>query len=271
MAAAIAHPVRTLRHLVATLEATIALTLDHPKPKPVHRLRTVTRRIEAQFELLSLLPHLPAHAKQAKKARRFLRKLRRAAGAVRDLDIQCDLIRSRSHEANHLRSLLRQQREEASEQLVDTIHRHQPKLARHLESLLKALTPAESFTLSATHLAQLVLHWYAHNIPATAKQNHRHLHGIRKTAKLARYIIESANPGARSSPYRLARAFESLQQSGGEWHDWLTMSDIAHRELGSSSSLVQAFARRCEKSLTKYQRHLKSLSKNLSTTPISKI
>ncbi len=267
MPAAAAHPVLALRDLVTILEAAITLTLANPKPKPVHHLRTTTRRIEAQLELLALLPNLPKHAKLAKKARKFLRKLRYAAGRVRDLDVQRKLIQSKSSEAHHLQSLLKGQRNEAAERLLNTIHEHQSKLTRALEALIKALVPAESLTLSPTRLAQLTLRWYASNTPAIAKQNHRQLHDIRKAAKLARYIAESATPAAKSGTpktptHRLVRTFESLQQSGGDWHDWLTLSDIAHRKLGSSSPLTQSFARRCEESLANYQSHLKSLPKD---------
>ncbi len=261
--AAAAHPVRTLRELITSLEAAITLTLADPKPRPVHHLRTSTRRIEAQLELLALLPDLPRHDKPARKARKRLRKLRRAAGRVRDLDVQRDLIQSKSGEADQLRSLFKQQREQAAEKLLITIHKHQAKLARALEVTLEALAPAESLTLSAEHLATLALDWYAHNAPTTAKQNHRQLHGIRKAAKLARYISESVASTATRS---LARTFESLQQSGGDWHDWLTLSDIAHQELGDSSRLAQNFTRRCERSLAKYQSHLRSLPKKLPSS-----
>jgi hypothetical protein len=68
----------------------------------------------------------------------------------------------------------------------------------------------------------------------------------------------------RSTPaHRLAVAFESLQQSGGNWHDWLILSDIAHRELSAASPLTQSFKRRCERSLVDYQRHLKSLPRKI--------
>lgn len=268
--AAAAHPVRTLRDLVTSLEAAITLTLASPKPKPVHRLRATTRRVEAQLELLALLPDLPKHAKPARKARKFLRKLRRAAGRVRDFDVQHDLTQSRSQEAHHLLGLFKRQRDEAAKQLIETIHKHQSKLTRALEALLKALAPAESVTISDAQLAQLTLRWYAHRAPVSAEQDHRQLHNARKAAKLARYIAESAfaspksaNQKASASIHRLARVFESLQESGGEWHDWLTLSQIAHRELGSSSLLAQAFTRRCERSLTAYRRHLKAFPKKI--------
>ncbi|WP_348267959.1 CHAD domain-containing protein [Edaphobacter paludis] len=261
MAVRAAHPVRTLRDLVATLEAAITLVRTNAKSKPVHDLRTTTRRIEAQLELLALLPDLPEHRKPAKKARKLLRKLRRAAGRVRDLDVQRGLIRSKSDEAHKLRSLFKQQRGQAVERLLDIVHKHQSKLDRHLKALLEMLTSAQSLAIPAEHLIQLTLDWYAHQTSAPIHRNHRQLHDIRKAAKLARYIIESAGS---ASTRHLALTFESLQKSGGDWHDWHTLSRIARRELSSSSSLTQSFTHRREKSLAEYQSQLKALPRNLA-------
>jgi CHAD domain-containing protein len=259
MAASAAHPVRTLRELVTSLEAAITLALADPVPKAVHKVRTTTRRIEAQLALLALLPDLPGHAKPAKKAHKLLRKIRRAAGRVRDLDVQSDLVESKSKEADRLRSLFKRQRKRAAEELAAAIDKHQGRLTRALEDLLQALSPVESLAVPTACLAQLILDWYARHAPATARQNHRQLHDTRKAAKLARYLAESA-PSTRT----LARTFESLQQSGGNWHDWLTLSNIAQHELGASSPLAEHFSRRCQRSLATYQSHLKSLPKLLA-------
>ncbi len=261
--AAAAHPVRTLRELVASLEAAIALALAGPIPQAVHKIRTTSRRIEAQLALLALLPDLPDHAKPAKKALKLLRKLRRAAGRVRDLDVQRDLVASKSDEADQLQTLFKRQRKRAAKELTAALDKRQATLTRALEALLNALAPAESLPLPAASLARLLLDWYARSAPATATQNHRQLHDTRKAAKLARYLAESA-----SSTRTLARTFESLQQSGGNWHDWLTLSSIAQHQLGDSSPLAQDFARRCKKSLAKYQSHLKSLPKLLARAPV---
>lgn len=255
-----AHPIGTLRELVTSLEAAITLTLAKPKPEPAHQLRTISRRIEAQLELLALLPHLPQHAKPAKKSRKLLAKLRRAAGRVRDLDVQRDLTESKSKEGRHLRRVFKHLRKREADRLLHTIRKHQPKLTIALEDLLKALAPAESLTVSAPRLAELTLDWYSHHVPATAEDSDQ-LHAIRKSAKLARYMAESAGD---SQPTRqLARTFESLQQSGGEWHDWLTLANIGRREFGGSSRLSQSFAQRCEKLLDAYRQHLKDLPKSL--------
>lgn len=264
--AAAAHPVRTLRELVTSLEAAIPLALADATPQAVHKLRTTSRRIEALLELLTLLPDLPGHAKPAKKVHKLLRKLRRAAGRVRDLDVQLDLVQSKSDEADQLQSLFKRQRKRVAKELVAAIDKHQAKLTRALEALLESLAPAESLALPAARLKQLTLDWYARSTPATAKHNHRQLHDTRKAAKLARYIAESA-PSTRP----LARIFESLQQSGGDWHDWLTLSSIAQHELSDASPLAQDFTRRCKASLAEYQSHLKSLPKFLAQHPASSV
>lgn len=257
----IAYPVGTLSDLVTSLEAALVETLADPKAKHVHRLRTTTRHIEAQLELLALLPGLPEHAKAAKRSQKLLGKLRRAAGRVRDLDVQYDLTSSKSRESQYLRKIFKRQRKEKADRLIKTIHKHQRKLVRTLEVLLKAVAPSESLALSAARLNELVLHWYIHNVPATP-ENPDQFHQIRKSAKLARYMAESATKPTQSTR-ELAQTFESLQQSAGHWHDWLMLSGIANRELGSSSPLARFFTRNCERALADYQRHLKSLPKAL--------
>lgn len=269
-------PIRTLRELVTALEAAITLTVAEAKPESVHKLRTTTRRIEAQLELLALLPDLPEHAKPAKKAQKLLKKLRSQAGRVRDLDIQRKLAKGQpprlEKEARHLRKMFKRQREHEADDLLDAFDRYQPKLTRALEGLLDALGPAEDLTVSAPQLIQLTLHWYRHNIPVTPPQDADQLHAVRKFAKLARYMAESASPAQKSAKSnaadaiaQLARTFESFQQSGGDWHDWLTLSQIAGREFGSSSQLTRSFIGQCETSLAAYQRQLKSLPTALST------
>jgi len=97
--------------------------------------------------------------------------------------------------------------------------------------------------------------------------SHRQLHSLRRNAKIARYMIESGLPATKGDKgrdkvvirtRRLAGVFEALQQSGGSWHDWLTLSETARNELGSSSGLAQSFTRHRERSLADYLRRLKA-------------
>ena len=258
-----ARPIQTLREQTTNLEAAITVCLADPSPRPVHKLRTSTRRVESQLTLLSLLPGLPLHQKPEKEARRLLRKLRRAAGTVRDLDVQIDLIQEKASEStkeasDDLSTVLKLQRAQAEANLLRILNKHQAKLTRSLESLLEALAPIKSQTLPATQLSVLAKDWFAQNIPSeTIPDDPDQLHAIRKTAKLARYIAETAPKSART-PRKLAAAFESLQQAGGDWHDWLILSAIAQDKLGDSP-LTQAFRGYCETALVNYRSHIQSL------------
>ena len=80
-------PVRILRDHVTALEAALSVCLADPNLRAVHRLRTGTRRLEAQLLLLDLIPSVPEHRAASTALRRELRRLRRAAGEVRDLDV----------------------------------------------------------------------------------------------------------------------------------------------------------------------------------------
>ena len=255
-------PIQTLRNQITNLEAAITVCLAEPSPKSIHKLRISTRRVEAQLTLLSLLPGLPPHRKPEKEARRLLKKLRRAAGTLRDLDVQINLIAEKTsastkQASDKLRETLKQQRAHAETDLLQTLNKRQAKLTRSLESLLEALDPAKSQALPATQLTTLVQDWFLHNAPAEAMPDDPdQLHALRKTAKLARYIAETAPKSART-PRKLAATFESLQQSGGEWHDWLILSAIAGDKLGESP-LTLSFRRHCQTALAHYRSHIQS-------------
>ena len=263
-----AHPIRTLREHVTALEAAITLTLADPKPRAVHRLRTTTRRIEGQLAMLALLPDIPAHDKLARNSRRILKQLRRAAGKVRDLDVQLELIQGIKPErtspaferdSGQLRSELEAQREKAASKLAKKLHRRQTDATLQLESLLEALGSAEALALSPTQITALAHDWFASNAPPEPDHNPDdpdHLHTLRKNAKLARYIAENA-PKAAKTPRRLAQSFESMQEAGGHWHDWLVLAAISSDRLGASSPLTHALTQRCRLALTVYRRHLR--------------
>lgn len=262
-----AHPIRSLREQVTALEAAITICLADPKAKPVHRLRTTTRRIEGQFALLSTLPRLPDYHEQTRQAKRLLKKLRRAAGNVRDIDVQMDLIEAVApgdaslplkKEAGRLRRNLEADRGRSSRKLIKMLDRRQSDLALVLESLLDQLNPVENLSLSSTELVSVSQRWFKDNLPAEPEagpDDPDYLHSIRKLAKLARYIAENG-PKRAKRPRLLAQSFEKLQQSGGDWHDWLVLAEIARDALGEASPLTKALDSRSRLALTTYHRHL---------------
>jgi CHAD domain-containing protein len=269
-----AHPIDTLRQYVTELEAAILLCLDKPDKKPVHRLRTMTRRIEAQIALLDIL-HVPkTHSREAREARRLLKKIRRAAAEVRDLDVQQDHIADHTPansgvEARRLREHLASERTRAADKLVQALKKHHAPLAETLESLVNAFNKAGHLTLTAGQLSALTLNWFEQNAPAPSDDPDS-LHTIRKKAKIARYLAENAPKEARSTR-RIAEQFESLQEIGGEWHDWLMLSGLAREHAGESSPLTRAFAQRCARTLASYRHrlaiHLPTAPEHLPASP----
>jgi len=85
-------PVQVLREHTTALEAAISVCMADPDHKPVHKLRTETRRVEAELLLLSQLPEVPEHRKEADVLLKQLKLLRRAAGEVRDLDVHLKIL-----------------------------------------------------------------------------------------------------------------------------------------------------------------------------------
>ncbi|MDR3745886.1 MAG: CHAD domain-containing protein [Acidobacteriaceae bacterium] len=270
-----AHPVQQLREAVASLEASVQLCLTKPGTVAVHRLRTSTRRAEAQFELLSMLPELPPCQRQTRKAVRLLKQLRQAAGRLRDIDVQRDLVRSEvaAHkgsplpdhklrsEARHLLSPLKRKAEKAEDHLLRLLHKQQARLTLVFEELLKALAPAQSIALSESELIALTRACYRNrhvSQPSAAAhpETTEELHEIRKRAKLARYLAESA-PQSFLKAHRLAARFTVLQQAGGLWHDWLILAEFATVELGASAQLSLRFAAHADATRRAFQCRLR--------------
>lgn len=269
-----AHPVQVLRETTLLLGASIRACLAHAGKEPVHQLRTTTRRIEAQFLLLSMLPSLPPHREQADKALRLLKRLRRAAAQVRDIDVHRDLVEKEAEEvpdapppdpelqdeARRLSRELKRKRDEHADSLMRLLKKEQAEVVLAFDDLLDALAPSESIKLTQAELMALIRGWYAQHVPpqssAATPQSAEELHEIRKLAKLARYIAESA-PESALRTRRLGAKFESLQKAGGEWHDRLLLADIAAVELGKTAQLTQRFAAQAEIALSTFRRCLR--------------
>jgi len=260
-----AHPVQSLREHTTALEAAITVSLADPTPKAVHKLRTESYRIEALLDLLNGLKHLPPFRAKAAKAVRQLKKLRRAAGRVRDLDVQLQLIQDHTPEAlsqtdsGELQRTRTKRRMRAARKLLKLLTKRQQKISTRLESLLAALEPAETLTLTTTVLLQRVERDF-HSIHALIIRHpsDEHLHAIRKAAKLARYQAELSprSPIAR----RTAKFYHSIQEAGGHWHDWLELAVSASEQLGEDHPTAAHFTHLRDRRLAAYRDQLKTLN-----------
>ncbi len=142
---------------IHALSSAMLVAQTAAEPGPVHKLRTTTRRMEAQLVLLQTLPGVPEHAREATEVDRLLRRVRRAAAAVRDLDVQADMIAAdmpdrvavtagsrgdqMRKEASKLLRRLAKRRVAEAQQLVATLRAESDSLQAALKSLETKLNP----------------------------------------------------------------------------------------------------------------------------------
>ena len=257
-------PGETLREQCGALEDAIALILVKPRKEPVHKLRTATRRIEAQLEMLCLLEpttkQLTGITASGRKIRKLLDAVRKAAGKVRDCDVQRLILKDAMRESDKkrfqdevrdLRGTLKAQRDKEAETLLAELNGHAHKLPRQLERFLKQLEPADDLTVPSDRMSALIQGWYQEHEAGSAGSAGA-LHETRKAAKLARYMAESAGL------VPLAAGFENIQQVGGSWHDALTLRKTACKHLGKKSELVAVLSSMEEASLSDFKQTLGS-------------
>jgi CHAD domain-containing protein len=272
------HPVERLGEAARALEGAVRRCAARPGRAAVHNLRTATRRVDAQMVLLRMLPGLPAYEAEAARAERLLKRLRHRAGVVRDLDVQQELVRGEAAvaggasagrgvrvEAGRLRRELKERREKATERLLGLLRRERRLLPAVFAKLLEALEPAEGIVLTETRLLGMVREWFvrqtaggevAEDEVSQRARSIAELHEMRKRAKLARYLAESAGEGAVAAR-RLARRFEGLQEAGGDWHDWLLLAEFAEKTLAAKAELTRRFRAHAERAQRGFERKLR--------------
>jgi CHAD domain-containing protein len=287
-----------LEQQVVALDAAMLVAVAATEVGAVHKLRTTTRRVEAQMQLLELMAtgdnrmRLPDYAAEAQAVRSRLKKVRRAAGVVRDLDVQTTIIRmdaplkSAVHkgspgdtvrrQAKQLRKHLEDAREHEAQKLQLILKAEEHKVAANLRSLEEALKPAKTSTAPPTTLSSHVHHWFAQVTNPLLKRPKKKgeterdslrlaiegldedaLHAVRKAAKLCRYMAESAPEG--SAAHGLAERFESMQEAGGRWHDWLLLEQLAHHFHGKGAELTERYAKHRDSALADYHLRLSEL------------
>lgn len=234
-------PVLVLLRQSLMLRSAVADCLDDPKPKPVHKLRSTTRRIEATLELLTLCSRVGNLKRSSKSFRRSLRKIRRAAGVVRDYDVHRDLLKGykRAGETAALDAELADGRKKAANKLRNRLEKDQRKLQRGLDDLEVALKPAIDLTLSGGQLAATAQQWFRDRVRGLDMRQDDDLHAIRRACKTARYLAE---PGVQSAKVaaKTAARFEASQEALGVWHDHLLLLDEARASLPEESKVIDA-------------------------------
>ncbi|WP_158819738.1 CHAD domain-containing protein [Granulicella sp. S156] len=271
-------PVRTLREHTLALQEAMTVCLSKPRPRAVHKVRTEAGRIEAQLELLNLLKKLPSHRSETARVLRLLKKIRRAAGRVRDLDVQRKLLKppvannpedpatedaeqqtphsaselSESADLTELRQIRKRRRKRAARKLLKLLDKRQKKLAAAFDALLTALEPVQDLQLPAAELLQLIDQRFRGTHALIIRHpSSEHLHSIRKAARVARYQAEIAPDSAAA--IRAAQRYEALQVAGGQWHDTLSLAADAATELGDNHAAAVSFGQQRDQHLAAYR------------------
>lgn len=262
MASKTVHPVETLREHATALEAAMAVVLADPRKPAVHKVRAMVRRLEAQVELLSQLAALPDGSAETEELHRRLRKLGRAAGRVRDLDVQRKILKTHPslprRAAAELREELKEDRETRAKKLQRVLAKQLPRIAGAIEGLVVSVGTANGLVLPDLRLIPLIERWtLAHRQESPELLDDEQLHTARKMAKTARYMVENAK-GSPAAQRAAARYYEQ-QDAGGRWHDWMDLAETAREYFGKKHPLTVAADKQCKSARAKYVKLLEKV------------
>jgi CHAD domain-containing protein len=251
-----------LRELTDALKQALAKCGDDPDGDAVHDVRTGTRRIEALLEWRLREAQLRQDRDDLEKAvrawERLLKKIRRAAGPVRDLDVQQKLLKSlegwveakirtpldepesgMAGQVEKLDDALKADREDGAARLKKNAPKWAAKLEKHVaevDSAAKSDGQGNGKSGGARNgidAASAALDEYRQLAKRMPKLDAGNLHDFRKGAKKARYMAEAGGEDDRAKD--VGKALKKVQDAIGDWHDWLLLAEEAHTLLDRKS------------------------------------
>lgn len=255
-------PLAHLLPVADSFNAAVAKGIEDADPEAVHRMRTGSRRLQALLET-TLRESGPAGHALEKPARTWLRELkqvRRAAGAVRDLDVQRKLLEdwigkqmpeqettpvseasppAEIKQAEMLDAWLKSERKHLARGMQKEIKKRQQALAEGQGTLFTAITRLPLGRPRALRPADAVaLEEFVRATDAMPLLHGENLHDFRKATKKARYVAEAGAEGESN----VAKALKRIQDAIGEWHDWLCLGKETQAALGQDApELTAAF------------------------------
>src|SRR6185369_12094475 len=228
-----------LRELSADLLKIATDLGDTMSSKDAHRLRTSTRRIEVAMEGAE-------SAKGAKKLHRQLDDMRRAAGHVRDIDVQTDLLQGLdagdySTDCSALKNALLRRREKLEKKAAKQVAKEVGKdLEGRLEKLASTMDESGVPPRVTSHDRIEPIRKQYVEFTTEVPLDGDPLHDLRKGTKQLRYRLE-AIPGRESRA--LEKEMKVVQDAIGDWHDWATLTEEGERRLEQRSIAFVAFLR----------------------------
>lgn len=267
-----AFPDRIFDQLHSEFSAALEACRDRPRPKAVHQLRTTARRFEALLnEAKRRQDEDSKFGRKIDRALKALKPIRGAAGPVRDIDVQMELLAeyvdesadgpkiAEEHdeleaEIRKLQAKLRKKRKDASARLISVIEDATDKALRGLDPLRTRLADLEWNSLLKDAIG------IQRGAKDLAIADAESLHLYRKRVKFARYLGEmDASTAAEHFAQRMKRVLDAI----GAWHDWMLLAQLAKKALGSSSPLAGLLKKERDRSLKRAIRsvdHLRARS-----------
>jgi CHAD domain-containing protein len=256
-------PLGHLLPLAEAFNAAVAQGVEDAEPEAVHRMRTGSRRLQALLEA-TLRDAGPAGNTLERPARTWLRELkqvRRAAGAVRDLDVQRKLLEgwigaqmpkqepapgneasppAEVKQAELLDASLKSERKQLARGMQKQLKKRQQTLAEGQGTFFTAIIRVPLGRPKVLRSADAVaLEEFVRATDAMPSLHGENLHDFRKATKKARYLAEAGAEGDSSS---VAKALKRIQDAIGEWHDWLCLGEELQEALGQDApELTAAF------------------------------
>ena len=250
-----------LRKLTDALKENLGKSANDPDVDAVHDTRTGTRRIEAALEaMLREFGSLAGDgedelSKAVRGWERLLKTIRRAAAPVRDLDVQRKLLKTlvpvveaeiripvnepesgMAGQIDKLDDAMKAERESNAAALRKSAAKWAAKLDGQYEAVVMAKRPAGR--KRKPDAAATALDAFARLADHMRRLDAGNLHDFRKGAKKARYMAEAGGDDERAGT--VAKALKRLQDEIGDWHDWLMLSDEAHKYLDADGAKLTA-------------------------------
>ncbi len=265
-------PLAHLLPVADAFNAAVGQCIENADPEAVHRVRTGSRRLQAMLEATLREAGPTAHAleRPARAWLRELKQIRRAAGAVRDLDVQRKLLenwvgeqipkqdaatsssetsppemQAEMKQAEMLDAWLKGERKHLAQGMQKQIRKRQQGLAKGQGALFTAITRVPLGRSVAPRSADAVaLEEFVRASDAMPLLHAENLHDFRKATKKARYVAEVGAEGNSG----VAKALKRVQDAIGEWHDWVCLGEEAEAALGQDApELTAAFTREIER------------------------
>ena len=232
-----------------------------PSVKAVHAVRTGTRRLEALLQKVAEdHPRAAGLHRALKSVRKELGRIRKAAGAVRDLDVQMKLAKGVADELcfrkrgaarevitdeyERLDRYLKRRRKRLGADLAAELDKSELKMERSLERIAGEI---EILTAQGPSLLETARRWTRVTAAKMGALDEGNLHEYRKRTKAARYVAEEQEGSAVAQ--RFAAELRRVQDVIGAWHDWELLSELAEGVLGGDAAVTKAMVVRRGSSL----------------------